>query len=124
MFRQRRNSARTRSTSVIRENSNMMTSRLQKLGTTKLEMIMIRNRVGMLDQISIKRWPNRSSLPPVALHSTHEDTDDARQDGQHRPNSTEMQNPYNSPARISRPWSSVPSQFSEEGGARAGTSGS
>ncbi len=41
-LRQRRNSARTRSTRVIHENSSMIASRTQNPGTTKLEITMIR----------------------------------------------------------------------------------
>ena len=48
----------------IRVNGSMMASSVQKLGIRKLEIMMIRKRVGMLDQISMKRCPNRSSLPP------------------------------------------------------------
>jgi putative ABC transport system permease protein len=63
-LRARKNSARTTPTRLIQPNSTVMTRSHQKLGSTTLERMMRRKSVGMPDQISIKRCPRISTLPP------------------------------------------------------------
>ena len=63
-LRARRNSARTTLTSAVHWNSASRTSIDQKVGSMIAAMIMIRNRVGIADQISSTRWKVRSTQPP------------------------------------------------------------
>src|SRR6185437_1504217 len=59
-LRPRKNSARTRPTSVTQENSAMMPSSTKKPGGSTAEMIRSRYRYGIEFQISMKRWKPRS----------------------------------------------------------------
>ena len=63
-LRARKNSARTISTSPSQEKSSMIPSSHQKPGCTKLAKIINKNSTGSPDQISVTRWPMRSTLPP------------------------------------------------------------
>ena len=63
-FRPRKNSARTTPVSPIQENSSKNPSKVQKLGWMMLARMISKNSCGMPDQISMKRWNNKSVSPP------------------------------------------------------------
>ena len=88
-----------------------------------LDSMMSRKSTGRPAQISIIRWPIKSTLPPkkpctapTAMPMSEATRVSAR------PKLTERRNPYSSRAATSRAPSSVPSQWRPEGGAGAPSS--
>ena len=59
-----KNSALTTPSRDIQLNKSIMNNKIQKLGSTKLEIIISKYNTGNPDHISINLWPNKSTLPP------------------------------------------------------------
>ena len=63
-LRARSTSARTRPTSAIQLKATRMPSSQKTFDSTMLARMISTNRIGSPAQISISRWPKRSTLPP------------------------------------------------------------
>ena len=103
-FRPRKNSALTTPTSPIQLNSNIINSSVKKPGIKKLERMMSMKSSGRPLHISMKRWKNRSTLPPkYPCQAPAEIPMTVLKTVSTMPNTTEMRNPQISLATTSRP---------------------